>query len=66
MKTLMEVLMERELCLRELSRPDVRHKWARAFLQGAAAALDWVADSKLRGTQRPSSITSEDPTPEDT
>lgn len=65
MRTLMELLLERDLCMKELGRVDLKDPWARAFLAGAIQGLEWAINSRHRYTQRPSSFTRNGSDPDD-
>jgi len=57
-KTILEVMEERDRCRRELDRPDVVDRWARASLLGALVMAEWVLGKNGQdNVQRPSTLT---------
>lgn len=64
MRSLLELVEERDRCVNELKREDLMDPWARAFLAGALAMAEYVQGKNGQGNaQRPSSLTRPDTKP---
>jgi hypothetical protein len=65
MRTMLELVEERDRCRAEMERRDLESEvWARAFLAGAVAMAEWIRGKNSPGNPpRPSSLTREGETP---